>query len=228
MTDPTTQSPPVNIRNQSAPNLENKFFFGYRSYLTSNESIWVTTYSDRFTLTNMTGSLPDDVVAANDNVNSTTAPKRMISCGAKAGRACDQKVLESLGLGPATGDSASATSATAPAPTTMPVPGSTSAGGSTSSTKINGGVIAGIVVGVLAAVSIAIAAVVFFRMWAKKRKMSRGEIIGNDVSQAGQEPAAFHKKNRVQDMDRPVELEENRTYEMSADHHHLVEMPENS
>ncbi|KAF7856854.1 hypothetical protein EAF04_009615 [Stromatinia cepivora] len=243
MTDPTTQSPPVNIRNSSAPSLENKFFFGYRSYLRSNESIWVTAYSDRFTLTNMTGSLSDDVVAANNNVNSMTAPNKTVSCGAKSGGKCDQKVLESLGLGAATGDFASVTSTTATTATTGSIAiNSNSAAGqvdtnTTSSKKMSGGAVAGIVVGVVAAVSTTIATVVFLVKRARKRKMSKGEMIRNDMSLAGQEPGAFRekdtyggvtKKNEVDNISRRAEMDGGRTYEMSGDHHGVVEMPENS
>ncbi|ESZ97960.1 hypothetical protein SBOR_1631 [Sclerotinia borealis F-4128] len=235
MTNPTTQSPSLNIRRNATMSLEDKFFFGYRSYLTSNESIWVTAYSDRFTLTNMNGSLPDNVIEANNNVNSTTAPKRSISCGAKSGGACDQKVLESLGLG---GDPASITSATATATSTVSVPGSTgSSAGTTSSKRTNGGVIAGIVLGSVAAVSIVIAAAVFLVMRAKKRKLSRGEILRNDVGLKDQETGALcerdtygggMKEDGVEDMGRRVELEGNRSYEMSTDLPRLVEMPERS
>ncbi|KAB8302911.1 hypothetical protein EYC80_006234 [Monilinia laxa] len=214
MKDPTTQSPPVNIRRNATLSLENKYFFGYRSYLTSNESIWVTAYSDRFTLTNMTGTLPEDVIAANNNVSSTTAPKRTISCGAKAGGECDQKVLESLGLGAASQVDTS----------------------TTSSQKLSGGAIAGIVVGVVAVLSIALTTVMFFVMRAKKRSMLRGEIIRNDIGQIGQEPGELHeddtyggtmKKSGLESMDRRMELEGNRTYEMSEGHR-LAEMPDNS
>ncbi|QSZ31282.1 hypothetical protein DSL72_000845 [Monilinia vaccinii-corymbosi] len=207
MKDPTTQSPPVNIRKNVSLSLENKFFFGYRSYLTSNESIWITAYSDRFTLTNMNGTLPEDVAAANNNVSSTTAPKRTISCGAKAGGACDHKVLESLGLGAASQVDAS----------------------TTRSKKMSGAAIAGIVVGVVAALSITTTAVIFFITRAKKRKMLRGEMIRNDMGQAGQDPGAFYEGDAyggVMKKRGPEELESNRTYEMSAGHR-LAEMPEN-
>ncbi|APA07144.1 hypothetical protein sscle_02g019140 [Sclerotinia sclerotiorum 1980 UF-70] len=206
MSDPTTQSPPVNIRNYSAPSVENKFFFGYRSYLRSNESIWVTAYSDRFTLTNMTGNFSDEVVAANNKVDSMAAPYRTISCGAKSGRECDQKLLESLGLGAVTGDSASVSSTTAATATTdttaatkttdttatTAITGSTamnsnSAAGqvntnTTSSKKTSGGMIAGVVVGAIAAVSITIAAAVFLLKRARKRRISKGEMVINDMS----------------------------------------------
>lgn len=162
----------------------------------------------------MTGTLPEDVIAANNNVSSTTAPKRTISCGAKAGGACDQKILENLGLGAASQVDTS----------------------TTSSKKMSGGAIAGIVVGAVAALSIAITAVMFFVMRAKKRNMLRGEIIRNDIGQACQDAGDFHendtyggtmKKSGLERMDRRVELEDNGTYEMSEGHR-LPEMPENS
>ncbi|CAD6448002.1 2d15dd13-2e8d-4e33-b9fd-f62ab3a0a927 [Sclerotinia trifoliorum] len=261
MSDPTTQSPPVNIRNNSAPSLENKFFFGYRSYLTSNESIWVTAYSDRFTLTNMTGTLPDKVVAANNNVKSMSAPYRTISCGAKSGRECDPKLLESLGLGAVTGDSASVSSTTATTDTTAATAttattattAATAATGSTainlnstaglvntnttSSKKMSGGAVAGIVVGAVTAVSITIAAAVFLVKRARKRRMSKGEMMINDMNVTGQEPGAFHQKdtyggvtknNEIKNASRRAEMDSDRTYEMSGDHHGVVEMPGSS
>ncbi|TGO15432.1 hypothetical protein BTUL_0040g00400 [Botrytis tulipae] len=239
MSDPTTQSPPVNIRNSSGPNLEDKYFFGYRSYLTSNESIWITAYSNRFTLTNMTGSLPDDVITANDNVNSTTAPKRTISCGAKSGGECDEKVLETLGLGSVTTNTPSV-STTAAATTIETAPENTASDTNTDSSKrLSRGAFAGVVVGVAVAISIMIAAGVFFIMKAKKKKknMPKRETIRNNESLANQESFAFHegdtyggmmKKNGIEDVVRREELEDCRTYEMSAGHHGVAEMPENS
>ncbi|KAF7906041.1 hypothetical protein EAF00_000320 [Botryotinia globosa] len=238
MSDPTTQSPPVNIRNSSGPNLEDKYFFGYRSYLTSNESIWITAYSDRFTLTNMTGSLPDDVITANDNVNSTTAPKRTISCGAKSGGECDEKVLENLGLGPVTTNTPSVSTTTA-ATTIETAPENIASDTNTDSGKrLSRGAFAGLVVGVAVAISIMIAAGVLFIMKAKKKKnMPKRETIRNNESLTNQESFAFHegdtyggmkKKNGIEDVVRREELEDRRTYEMSAGHHGVAEMPENS
>ncbi|TGO38774.1 hypothetical protein BHYA_0067g00040 [Botrytis hyacinthi] len=238
MSNPTTQSPPVNIRNSSGPNLEDKYFFGYRSYLTSNESIWITAYSDRFTLTNMTGSLPDDVITANDNLNSTTAPKRTISCGAKSGGECDEKVLENLGLGSVTINTSSV-STTAAATTIETAPENTASDTNTDSGKrLSRGAFAGVVVGVAVAISIMIAAGVFFIMKAKKKKnMPKRETIRNNESLTNQESFAFHegdtyggmmKKNGIEDVGRREELEDRRTYEMSAGHHGVAEMPENS
>ncbi|TGO29023.1 hypothetical protein BPAE_0020g00690 [Botrytis paeoniae] len=238
MSNPTTQSPPVNIRNSSGPNLEDKYFFGYRSYLTSNESIWITAYSDRFTLTNMTGSLPDDVITANDNVNSTTAPKRTISCGAKSGGECDEKVLENLGLGSVTTNTPSV-STTATATTIGTAPENTTSDINTDSgRRLSRGAFAGVVVGVAVAISIMIAAGVFFIMKAKKKKnMPKRETIRNNESLTNQESNAFHegdtyggvmKKNGIEDVGRREELEDRRTYEMSAGHHGVAEMPQNS
>ncbi|KAF5878684.1 uncharacterized protein Bfra_000851 [Botrytis fragariae] len=238
MSNPTTQSPPVNIRNSSGPNLEDKYFFGYRSYLTSNESIWITAYSDRFTLTNMTGSLPDDVVTANDNVNSTTAPERTISCGAKSGGECDEKVLENLGLGSVTTNTPSVgTTATATTVGTAPE-NTTSDANKDSGKRLSRGAFAGVVVGVAVAISIMIAVGVFFIMKAKKKKnMPKRETIRNNESLTNQESNAFHKgnayggvmkKNGIEDLSRREELEDRRTYEMSAGHHGVAEMPENS
>lgn len=245
MKDPTTQSPPVNIRNSSGPNLEDKFFFGYRSYLTSNESIWVTAYSDRFTLTNMTGSLPDDVTAANNNVNSTTAPKRTISCGAKSGGECDEKVLETLGLGSVTTNDPSV-STTATATATGSAPEDTTSAGDQADTstdsgrRLSRGAFAGVVVGVAVAISVMIAAGVFFLMKAKKKKrkknMPERETVGNDKDLTNQGSNAFHggdtyggvmKKNGIEDVGRR-ELEDRRTYEMSAGYHEIAELPQNS
>ncbi|KAF7913817.1 uncharacterized protein EAF01_000223 [Botrytis porri] len=242
MNDPTTQSPPVNIRNSSGPNLEDKYFFGYRSYLTSNESIWITAYSDRFTLTNMTGSLPDDVIAANDNVNSTTAPKRTISCGAKSGGECDEKVLENLGLGSLTTDTPS-DSTTATATTTGSAPENTTSiasqadSNTDSGKRLSRGAFAGIVVGVAVAISIVIAAGVFYIMKAKKKKdILKREMIRSNEGLTYQESNAFHegdtyggvmKKNGIGGVGRREELEDRRTYEMSAGHHGVAEMPQN-
>ncbi|TEY46013.1 hypothetical protein BOTCAL_0323g00050 [Botryotinia calthae] len=241
MKDPTTQSPPVNIRNSSGPNLEDKFFFGYRSYLTSNESIWVTAYSDRFTLTNMTGSLPDDVIAANDNVNSTTAPERTISCGAKSGGECDEQVLENLGLGSVTTNNPSV-STTATATATGSAPENTTSVGDQADTNIDSGkglsrgAFAGVVVGVAVAISIMVAAGVFFLMKVKKKKnMPERETIGNDKSLTNQGSNAFQggdtyggviKKNGIEDVARQ-ELEDRRTYEMSAGYRGVAELPQN-
>lgn len=161
----------------------------------------------------MTGTLPDVAIAANNNVTSKTAPRRTISCGAKAGGTCDQKVLESLGLA-------------------VETPGNAS----TNDRKIlSGGAIAGIVIGAVAAVFIAIAVVMFIVKRIRKRKMMSTENTRDDKGQVRQELGAFHvedtsgviKKNGVVDMGRRGELEGARTYEMSADHHRLVEMPEN-
>ncbi|KAJ8070475.1 hypothetical protein OCU04_000849 [Sclerotinia nivalis] len=203
----------------------------------------------------MTGSLSDDVVAANNNVNSMTAPNRTISCGAKYGRECDQKLLENLGLGAATGYFASATSTTATTDTkattdttattatigSIAINSNSAAGqvdtNTTSSKKMSGGVVAGIVVGVVAAVSITIATAVFLVKRARKRMMSKGEMMRNDTSLTGQEPGAFRekdtyggvtKKNGVNNISRRAEMDGGRTYEMSGDHHGVVEMPENS
>ncbi|KAF7892593.1 uncharacterized protein EAF02_000131 [Botrytis sinoallii] len=238
MSNPTTQSPPVNIRNSSGPNLEDKYFFGYRSYLTSNESIWITAYSDRFTLTNMTGSLPDDVVTANDNVNSTNAPKRTISCGAKSGGECDEKVLENLGLGSVTTNTPSV-STTAAATTIGTAPeNTTSDTNEDSSKRLSRGAFAGVVVGVAVAISIMIAAGVFFIMKAKKKKnVPKRETIRINENLPNQDSNAFHegdtyggmmKKNGIEDVGRREELEDRRTYEMSAGHHGVAEMPVNS
>lgn len=185
----------------------------------------------------MTGTLPDDVVAANNNVNSTTAPERTISCGAKSGGACDKKVLENLGLGAATGDSSSGTSTTASATGNASSAGGQANANTNSSKELSSGTIAGIVVGVLVGIAIIAATAMFLVMRAKKRNASRGEKITNDTSLIGQKPSAFHegntyggmmKENRAENTGGQVELEGDRAYEMSAERHRIVEMPGSS
>ncbi|EDO01666.1 predicted protein [Sclerotinia sclerotiorum 1980 UF-70] len=209
----------------------------------------------------MTGNFSDEVVAANNKVDSMAAPYRTISCGAKSGRECDQKLLESLGLGAVTGDSASVSSTTAATATTdttaatkttdttatTAITGSTamnsnSAAGqvntnTTSSKKTSGGMIAGVVVGAIAAVSITIAAAVFLLKRARKRRISKGEMVINDMSLTGQKPGAFYQKDtyggvtknyETYNISRRAEMDSDRTYEMGGDHHGFVEMPGSS
>lgn len=146
-----------------------------------------------------------------------------------------------MGLGAATADTSSV-STTATATTIESAPENTTSAGdeadnNTDSKRLKSGAFAGIVVGVAAAVAIMITAAVFFIMRAKKKNMSKGEMIGNDESLTGQESNAFHdretygglmKKNWIEDVGRRVELEDHRTYEMSAGHHGVAEMPQNS
>lgn len=151
---------------------------------------------------------------------------------------CDEKVLENLGLGSVTTNTPSVSTTTTATTIETASENTASDTNTDSGRRLSRGAFAGVVVGVAVAISIMIAAGVFFIMKAKKKKnMPKRETIRNDESLTNQESFAFHKgdtyggimkKNGIEDVGRREELEDRRTYEMSAGHHGVAEMPENS
>lgn len=79
----------------AAPNGTMTYFIGIRGSLLLNSSIYVTYFSDRFSLANMTGTPSTEYLAENSDPNPVNV-RRIVNCGSPEGEICAPAELDVL------------------------------------------------------------------------------------------------------------------------------------
>lgn len=120
-TNPMTVYNSIVIPSSAGPDADLSYFMAIRGALQVNSSIYVTYFSDRFTLTNMTGPTNSAFTAANSNLSDLQL-KRLVTCGDPSGPVCNPTELAVLASEKDIATSlASEASISQPAVTTPPV-----------------------------------------------------------------------------------------------------------